>query len=207
MGRPPADSIQVATPERLLDAAEIEFSKKGYAAARLEDIARHAGIRRPSLLYHFPSKEKLYSATVERSFRHLGAALMQSMSDRQPFEERVDALVRTFSGFLETRPHMAPLIVRELIAVQGPGRSILLEQVVPLVGMVESYIREEGGASLRTGVPIRQAIMQSTASILLASAVGDLRGPLWGEQDQSVELTRMLLVADERPPPVAGQAD
>jgi len=47
------------TRERLLDAAAKVFRDKGYAGARLADIAERAGMHTPGVYYYFPSKEDL----------------------------------------------------------------------------------------------------------------------------------------------------
>ena len=54
------DPPRNATVERLLEAGEAEFAARGYADARLEDIAAAVGVRRASLLYHFATKQELY---------------------------------------------------------------------------------------------------------------------------------------------------
>jgi TetR/AcrR family transcriptional regulator, cholesterol catabolism regulator len=47
------------TRERLLDAAATVFREKGYAGARLSDIAERAEMHTPGVYYYFPSKEDL----------------------------------------------------------------------------------------------------------------------------------------------------
>src|ERR687888_598164 len=50
---------------RILAVAREEFAGRGFKAARLQDIAERAGLSHPTLLYHFGSKEGLYSAVIE----------------------------------------------------------------------------------------------------------------------------------------------
>ncbi len=100
MARPRKASLRVATPERLLGAAEREFALRGFAAARLEDIAERSGITRPSLLHHYASKEALYSAVVKRSFGDLGRALQTA-----PSPSSVESVDWIPSAGTETLPH------------------------------------------------------------------------------------------------------
>ena len=195
MGRPLASAAATATPERLLDAAEQGFARHGYGATRLEDIAATAGIRRPSLLYHYPSKEELYAAVVRRTFTRLGAALMEAMARQVSFAERVDGVVDTYAGFLADNPAHAQILVRELIDAGGPGRDILLGAVVPLLDVLERFVRVEGHGLLRPGLPVRAAILQIASGIVLRSASGALQAPLWGPIDHSRALARLLFFA------------
>ncbi len=54
-----------ARPCELLDAALKTFSDKGYAAARMEDIARQAGVTKGTVYLYFPSKQAILEALVE----------------------------------------------------------------------------------------------------------------------------------------------
>jgi AcrR family transcriptional regulator len=56
------------TRQALLAAAEIEFSTKGLAGARVDVIAEQAAANKRMLYYYFGSKEELYIAVLERSY-------------------------------------------------------------------------------------------------------------------------------------------
>lgn len=196
MGRPLASAQAVATPERVLAAAELAFAAVGYGAAKLADIATRAGIQRPSLLYHFGSKEALYAQTIERCFERLRDALVESMTAEGDFRTRLERTVARYVEFLDAEPQLARLVLRELLDEHGPGREILMRQVVPLLDVLERFIREHGSGIVRPDVPVRAAVLQVGSDALMRAAAGSLRQPLWGARDCSHTLARLLLLRD-----------
>ncbi len=55
-----------ATRQQVLDTALVMFAKQGYRATSVRDIAARAGITHPGLIYHFPTKQALLMAALER---------------------------------------------------------------------------------------------------------------------------------------------
>jgi AcrR family transcriptional regulator len=56
-----------ARPQEILNAALAVFAEKGFSAARMRDVARHAGISTVTVYRYFPSKEKIFKSLVEES--------------------------------------------------------------------------------------------------------------------------------------------
>lgn len=181
MGRPRKADIDVATPSRILTAAEQAFADAGFAAARLEDIAAAAGLRRPSLLYHYPTKDALYAAAVTRSFDRLREVLGGAISAEGSFPERLDRLAGTYVAFLVEHPAIARLVVRELMNPSATGRPILEQELARTLDLAESFIRFAGKDSLRPGLDARAAILQVAGGAILYAIAGPLRPALWRE--------------------------
>jgi AcrR family transcriptional regulator len=194
VARPKHDPDAEPTAERILAAAEAAFADSDYAAVKLADVAREVGIRRPSLLYHFGSKEQLYAAVVRRTFARLREALREAVELEGDFAARLDALVRGYLGFLEACPAFAPLLLRELLDGRGPGRELIERELVPVLDWLEAAVTEAGAGQARPGLPWRQALLMLAASPLVRAASGPLRGPLWGEGDHHAQLARILAI-------------
>jgi AcrR family transcriptional regulator len=76
--------------ERILNAALEEFAANGYAGARVDAIAKRAGLNKQLISHHFGGKEALYQAVMtERKMR--GGGEMTGEPDRMP-----DALATFF---------------------------------------------------------------------------------------------------------------
>jgi AcrR family transcriptional regulator len=54
-----------ARPEEILEAALAEFTQRGFEAARMEDIAKAAGLSKAAIYLYFPSKMALLEALIE----------------------------------------------------------------------------------------------------------------------------------------------
>jgi AcrR family transcriptional regulator len=105
-----------ATATRILDAAETLFAERGYDGTSLRDVATRVGIRIPSLYNHFPSKDALYAAVLERGIGPV-VALLTDLA-RGPAEERSDPLrvIGPVTELLAQRPHLARLVLHETLA-------------------------------------------------------------------------------------------
>ena len=53
-----------ARPQEILTAALTVFGERGYAATRLDDVARVAGVTKGTLYLYFPNKEELFKAVI-----------------------------------------------------------------------------------------------------------------------------------------------
>ena len=75
---PKRERRKEARPGELLEAALALFVEKGFAAARVEEVAARAGVSKGTLFLYFPSKEELFKAVVhENAGRHVADAVRE----------------------------------------------------------------------------------------------------------------------------------
>jgi AcrR family transcriptional regulator len=176
-----------------MSAALEVFASQGYSKASLADIAAKVGIRRPSLLYHFESKQALYEAVTAWVFASLASAIEEALSREGGYEERFEAVLQGYTALLREHPSFSRLLLREILDEAGQGREILLNQIIALTDAAEEFVRNNGPD--RGDLPVRTIILQFVTGELVANALGELREPLWKDADgKSAQLIRRLLL-------------
>jgi TetR/AcrR family transcriptional regulator len=160
----------MAAPEssraRILAEARTEFAQRGFAAARLQDIAERSGLSHPTLLYHFGSKERLYAAVIEQAVSDWAATTSRAISTGLSGFDQVVALIDVGFEFFASHHDFVVIVRRE--AIEGGGR---LEQAIadhmrPFLDAAVAFLRREMRAGrLREHDPVE--LMQLCYSALL----------------------------------------
>jgi AcrR family transcriptional regulator len=113
-------------PGEIIEAALEEFALRGYAAARLEDVAERVGVTKGTIYVYFKDKEELFKAVV-RSF--VQPALQEVESFGASFDGSAEDLMRAnfeTAYRLLVSNRKANLVIHLLIA-EGPQFPELVE--------------------------------------------------------------------------------
>jgi AcrR family transcriptional regulator len=78
-------------PAEILEAALAVFAEKGYAAARMDDIARRAGVTKGTIYLYFDSKDAVFRGLVQES---IGATIQAVTQAAENFEGSAADLLR-----------------------------------------------------------------------------------------------------------------
>ena len=157
---------QRTTRDQILDAALTCFANAGYDGTSLNDIATAVGIRRPSLLHHFPSKEALYGEVFERALDDWFvrvAGVIESPATGWP---KVEYIIDAGFGFFADNNAFVRLMRREAID-GGAHLGIDLAAVLrPLFDRAAAYIEREMDAGSFRRLDARQLLLTGYGALL-----------------------------------------
>ena len=103
------------TRENLLQQAELLFSQKGFYGTSINDVAAEVSVSKQALLHHFPSKEKLYRAVLERATEQLAGFLAAAKNSTEDPRRQLLHLLTTMSNGGEQAVTVTILLMRELL--------------------------------------------------------------------------------------------
>ena len=193
---------------RILDAATRRLARHGYAATSLKAVAGDAGIRAPSLLYHFASKELLRDAVLEGLLSRwkdlVPAVLVAATTGR----DRFDGVLGLMLGFFAEEPHRARLLLRESLDRPDAVRALIGTHLAPWLPLLTEFIalgQREGRVhpDLDPSAYVTEVVLLSVAHFALGSiaiSVGDAADPRWDAR-RAAELRRLCNAALYLPRP------
>jgi AcrR family transcriptional regulator len=107
----PRDAEQ--TKKRILDAATVEFARKGLGGARVDEIALRSKSNKRMIYHYFGSKEELFKAVIEAAYVGIRTAEQKLHLDELEPEEAIATLVRfTWTYYLQ-HPEFLTLVNSE----------------------------------------------------------------------------------------------
>jgi len=139
----------VRTRARILKCATEVFSEKGYDGARVDEIARRAGVSGTLLYHYFGSKDGLFVAVMEEAFLVVRGSHRDSDIARLPPEEAISTLTLSIFNLFQRHPEFVNLLNSEnLHKARHIARSTTIRGLYrPLLGTLGKIVargRAEG---------------------------------------------------------------
>jgi len=153
IGAPKFRRRKADRPAEIVQAALAVFAEKGFAAAKLDDIARRAGVSKGALYLYFETKEDIFRAVVSQAIApNVGAVKAMAAAHPGPLAD----LLRGVTG------HVAGVV-----------------QSTPLGGVLKMVVGESGNfpeiARVWHDELVSQALGAVTAAIAAAQARGEVK--------------------------------
>ena len=130
-----------ARRRQLLGAAQEVFVSQGYHAAAMDEIAERAGISKPVLYQHFPSKLELYLALLDESVDALIDTVRNALSSTTDNKQRVAATFGAYFGFVANQDGAYRLVFESDLSNEPAVREQLDRSVQECAEMISEVIK------------------------------------------------------------------
>jgi len=176
-GAPAGEPGRTNDPERtkadILEVASREFAERGYAGARVDEIASATRTSKRMLYYYFGSKDGLYIAVLERAYSRIREAEALLHLDDLPPEDALRKLVASTIDYHLANPDFTRLVMTENIQ-RGEflARSQVIQELnVPAIAAVSKVYQRGLKAKLfRSGIDPVDLHMSISALALFSVA-------------------------------------
>ncbi|MET8352855.1 MULTISPECIES: TetR/AcrR family transcriptional regulator [unclassified Micromonospora] len=178
--------------QQMLDAAVKVFSRRGFHAASMDEIAEDAGISKPMVYAYLGTKEELFVACLHREGTRMMQAIAGAAAPDLPADERLWRGLRAFFGFVGAYRDGWAVLYRQARGEQpfaGELTTMRARLVEVVAGMLDHALRAEGREVTAVDLEVvAYALVGATES--LADWLAD-----HPEADPEKTATRMMNVA------------
>ncbi len=184
-GARPARLPRNARRAQLLSAARQVFVSQGYHAAAMDDIAERAGVSKPVLYQHFPSKLDLYLALLDGTIEELVTRVRAALSTTTDNSLRVQNAINAYFDFVDGEGEAFRLVFESDLRTEKS----VAERVARSSRMCIDAVADTIAAD--TGVPREQAVLLSVGLI----GISENTARWWLSNDRPVpkaEAVRLL---------------
>lgn len=102
------------TKDKIIAAARTAFYLKGFAGARMQEIADSCGINKALLHYHFTNKEVLFKAVLLNGVMELLPNLIGMLNAPMPLRQKIESVVHFYMDYLSQNPELPRFVLNEL---------------------------------------------------------------------------------------------
>jgi AcrR family transcriptional regulator len=138
-------------PERraqLLDVARRVFGTSGFHAVSMEAVAKEAGVTKPILYDHFPSKKELYLALLDADLAVLHDEVNKALNSPIGNRERIRASFQAYFDFVDEHAEGFRLLMQETVGNEADFRARVAQVRDQILKEVADLIVRESRGSL-----------------------------------------------------------
>jgi AcrR family transcriptional regulator len=168
-----------ARPDEVLDAAMAVFTEQGFAGARVDEIARRAGVSKGTVYLYFPSKVALIEGIIQRAVAPVAkGALPQLATFEGDPRLPITMLLKAIAGLLSDPGNLAlpRLFLREgmnIPAMADIYRRDVLDLAIPaLTGLVERGVASGHLRKVDPELTVRSIVGPIIAHVALREVFG-----------------------------------
>ncbi|HET6527532.1 MAG TPA: TetR/AcrR family transcriptional regulator [Balneolaceae bacterium] len=156
-------SKDLETEEQILEAAQQVFQQKGFAGARMQEIADEAGINKSMLHYYFRSKDKLFQKVFQQAMHHFFPKVFQVLRSELALVPKIQKLVETYYDMFREQPHLPSFIIHEMNQHPERFKQFVKKVEIEMPKSFVKQIQEEIKAGTMRAIDPREFILNTIA--------------------------------------------
>ena len=106
----PRPDVSSERKSQIMNAAETVFTRSGFEAARMEDIADETGLSKATIYLYFESKDDLIIAILDRIFQGEFKQFEDLIDDETSASDTIWKLVEIMTGDIVRALHLIPIV-------------------------------------------------------------------------------------------------
>ena len=138
--------------KRILNAAANVFSEVGFAGARVDEIAKRAGINKAMIYYRIGDKKALYEEVLHDIFADTAKRIAHNIKETQAPEEKLKTFIHNIARTVDQHHHLAPIMMRELASGTRNFPEVAGQDLARIVNILTAILKEgeEKGVFIKT---------------------------------------------------------
>src|SRR5437667_5925519 len=181
-----APAHEQSSRDKILDAAERLFAKRGYAGIGLSELAEVVGLGKSSLFHHFRNKAQLYAAVTARILTRIEDHLVRSLARGGDPLARLERWLDELVDLLAANPTYARVLLRSLfedddLPGDTPGELEAQRAIGSLMASVGALLREGMAAGLFRAANVQHLLLTLVGLTVFPFASGEFGAEVLGK--------------------------
>ncbi|MGA6163528.1 TetR/AcrR family transcriptional regulator [Amycolatopsis magusensis] len=144
-GRPPEKGLAERRRRQIVDSACVVFTERGYEAANISEVAKHAKVGQGTVYRYFESKRELLDHVLDHCVERLvttvrAAATREEPRDAEEFTAQLRAIAQRLFMLIDEEPDLLKLVLVEAAAIDAELKARLLGLEATLSALMASYL-------------------------------------------------------------------
>lgn len=157
--------------EVILDSATDIFSKYGFYGAKMEDIAKRAGIGKGTIYGYFDSKEALFYEMIKHGIEKYEKGLDMALGVEGSLEDKLYALCKFHGEYLSKYINISQIIMTEKEVLPRELTGEIVDEKVKLFNRIKESVKEAIHQR-----ELRKNLDPQLATIIIVGSIGQFYG-------------------------------
>lgn len=130
----------------ILESAEKLFIEKGYYSAKIEDIARNAGIAKGTVYIYFKDKESIYISLLEKKLAELTSFIENVINEEISSSEKLEKIYFSLSEYMDKAHRLQAIVsvenIKTLMHIMTKIKNRVIPKVKRIINSISKIIEE-----------------------------------------------------------------